>query len=59
MAFKLDFGGLLSHGLLPLVTAVISFALVDCFDTVGTLLGTASNAGMLDKNGNLPGGDRA
>ncbi len=56
---KFDFAGLLSHGVLPLITAVISFALVDCFDTVGTLIGTAGNAGMLDKNGNLPGGDRA
>ena len=35
------------------------FALVDCFDTVGTLIGTAGNAGMLDSKGNLPGGDRA
>ena len=59
VAFKFDFGGLVSHGVLPLITAVISFALVDCFDTVGTLLGTASNAGLLDKDGNLPGGDRA
>ena len=59
VAFKLDFGGLFAKGILPLVTAVISFALVDCFDTVGTLIGTAKNAGMTDKNGNLPGGDRA
>lgn len=56
---KLDIGGAFSHGILPLLTAVISFALVDCFDTVGTLIGTATNAGMTDKNGNLPGGDRA
>lgn len=58
-AFQLDFGGVLSVGVLPLITAVISFFIVDCFDTVGTLLGTAGNAGMLDKDGNLPGGDRA
>ena len=56
---KLDLGGVFAKGILPLVTAVISFALVDCFDTVGTLIGTATNAGMTDKNGNLPGGDRA
>ena len=31
----------------------------DCFDTVGTLIGTAGGAGMLDKDGNLPGGDKA
>ena len=28
-------------------------------DEQGTLIGTAKNAGMTDKNGNLPGGDRA
>lgn len=59
VAFKLDIPGVMVKGILPLVTAVISFALVDCFDTVGTLIGTAKNAGMTDKNGNLPGGDRA
>ncbi|MCI8550715.1 MAG: NCS2 family permease [Lachnospiraceae bacterium] len=58
-AFQLDFGGVMSMGVLPLITAVVSFFIVDCFDTVGTLLGTAGNAGMLDKDGNLPGGDRA
>ena len=58
-AFQLDFGGVFSVGVLPLITAVMSFFIVDCFDTVGTLLGTAGNAGMLDKDGNLPGGDRA
>lgn len=57
--FKFDFTGLLDHGPLALITAVISFFLVDMFDTVGTLIGTAGNANMLDKNGNLPGGDRA
>ena len=58
---KLSFTGLtaVDGGIVALVTAVISFALVDCFDTVGTLIGTATNAGMTDKNGNLPGGDRA
>lgn len=56
---KLNLGGVMEKGLLPLLTAVISFALVDCFDTVGTLIGTATNAGMTDRHGNLPGGDRA
>ena len=56
---KLNIGGVMEKGILPLLTAVISFALVDCFDTVGTLIGTATNAGMTDKHGNLPGGDRA
>ena len=56
---KLDLGGAFAKGILPLITAVISFAMVDCFDTIGTLVGTATNAGMTDKRGNLPGGDRA
>ncbi len=58
---KLSFSGLteVNGGVVALITAIISFALVDCFDTVGTLIGTATNAGMTDKNGNLPGGDRA
>ena len=60
VAFKLDFSGAIgAGGLVAFLTAVITFALCDCFDTVGTLLGTADNAGMLDENGNFPGGDRA
>ena len=60
VAFKLDFSGALSAGgIVPFLTAIITFAICDCFDTVGTLLGTAGNAGMLDENGNFPGGDRA
>ena len=57
--FQMDFAGLMDHGFLALITAIISFAIVDCFDTVGTLVGTAGNNGMLDKDGNMPGGDRA
>lgn len=59
--FALDFSGLtaVNGGVMALITAVVSFFVVDCFDTAGTLIGTATNAGMLDKDGNLPGGDRA
>ena len=56
---KLEFGNLLSNGALPLATAVISFLIVDMFDTIGTLVGTAGNNNMLDKDGNMPGGDKA
>ncbi len=58
---KLSFEGLASvqGGVLALITAILSFFIVDCFDTAGTLIGCAGNAGMLDKDGNLPGGDRA
>jgi len=57
--FKLSFSGIFAMGVLPFVTAVITFAMCDCFDTVGTLIGTAGGAGMLDENGNLPKGDKA
>lgn len=33
---------------------VISFSLVDMFDTLGTLLGTAKKADLLDDNGDMP-----
>ena len=36
------------------ITLVITFCLIDMFDTIGTLVGTASRAGMLDKDGNMP-----
>ena len=58
---QLSFSGIFAvdGGIMAFITAVITFAICDCFDTVGTLIGTARGAGMLDKNGNLPGGDRA
>ena len=57
-AFQLDFN-LAAVGIIPAITAIFSFFLVDMFDTIGTLIGTANGAGMLDEDGNLPGGDRA
>ena len=57
--FGKGFNGLLGHGVLALLTAIITFAICDCFDTVGTLIGTAKAAKMLDEDGNLPTGDKA
>ena len=28
--------------------------MIDMFDTIGTLVGTASRAGMVDQDGNMP-----
>jgi len=58
---QLSFSGIFAvdGGILAFITAVVTFFICDCFDTVGTLIGTARGAGMLDKDGNLPGGDRA
>lgn len=38
-------------GIFNAVMLIITFCLVDMFDTIGTLYGTASQAGMLDENG--------
>lgn len=38
---------------------VLSFVLVDMFDTIGTLIGTGAKAGMLDENGKLPNMNKA
>lgn len=59
--WSFDFKGLLnlgSGGIFTAITSilaiVLSFTLVDLFDTIGTLVGTGNKAGMLDKNGKLP-----
>jgi len=37
-----------------MLIVLFTFLFVDMFDTVGTLVGVSSKAGMLDKNGKLP-----
>ncbi len=49
--FKFDFSQVLSFNFLVVVFA---FLFVDIFDTLGTLIGVSSQAGMLDKDGKLP-----
>ncbi len=36
------------------IVIVLSFLFVDLFDTLGTLIGVSSKAGILDKEGNMP-----
>lgn len=38
-------------GVFSAIMYIVTFCLVDMFDTIGTLYGTASQAGMLDENG--------
>ena len=52
--FKLDFAGFAQIGWFTVITLVITFCIIDMFDTIGTLVGTADRAGMLDKKGNMP-----
>ena len=52
--FKFDFAGLLEIGWLSAVMLIVTFCMIDMFDTIGTLVGTASRAGMLDEEGKMP-----
>lgn len=48
---QMDFSGILS---LDFFVVMFAFLFVDLFDTLGTLIGVASKADMLDKDGKLP-----
>lgn len=50
--FNIDFGAV---KILDFVVVVFAFLFVDLFDTLGTLIGVATKANMLDKEGRLPG----
>ena len=52
--FKLNFSGFFQVGWFTAITLVITFCIIDMFDTIGTLVGTASRAGMVDDEGNMP-----
>lgn len=64
--FAFDFGGLLSHNgggvfgaFISVFMVVITLSMVDLFDTIGTLVGTAQRAGMVDEKGEMRGLRRA
>lgn len=52
--FKFDFSTFISIGWFTAITLVITFCMIDMFDTIGTLVGTAATANMLDKEGKMP-----
>ena len=52
--FKFDFSDFFRIGWFTAISLIITFCMIDMFDTIGTLVGTASRAGMTDKNGNMP-----
>ena len=45
------FGGEMLGGIFSAIMLIVTFCLVDMFDTIGTLYGAASEADMLDENG--------
>ena len=49
--FKTAFDGSLLGSVFSAIMLIITFCLVDMFDTVGTLYGASSAAGMVDENG--------
>ena len=54
--FVLGFRELATIGFIPII---FSFAFVDVFDTIGTLIGVSSKARMLDDDGKLPRASKA
>ena len=52
--FKFDFAGFVNIGWFTSITLIITFCMIDMFDTIGTLVGTASRAGMVDEKGDMP-----
>ena len=49
--FKFDFSQIFT---IDMLIVLFTFLFVDMFDTVGTLVGVSSKAGMLDKEGRVP-----
>ncbi len=52
--FKFNFKMFFDLGIFTALTLIITFCMIDMFDTIGTLVGTASRAGMVDKDGKMP-----
>jgi AGZA family xanthine/uracil permease-like MFS transporter len=51
LLFQFDFSKLLS---LDFFVVLFTFLFVDIFDTIGTLLGVTTQAGLIDKDGKIP-----
>jgi AGZA family xanthine/uracil permease-like MFS transporter len=52
--FKFNFAGFLELGWFTAITLIVTFCMIDMFDTIGTLVGTAARANMLDEEGRMP-----
>lgn len=52
--FKFDFNGFFQIGWFTAITLILTFCMIDMFDTIGTLVGTASRAGMVNEKGEMP-----
>lgn len=54
--FKFTFDGLFSVGM---ITVIFAMFFTDLFDTIGTFVGVASKAELMDEQGNMKGGSKA
>ena len=54
--FQIQWNDILSW---EMVVIVFTFLFIDLFDTIGTLIGVTHRAGMIDKDGRIPGLKRA
>ena len=52
--FKFDFSDFFRIGWFTAISLIITFCMIDMFDTIGTLVGTASRAGMVNEKGEMP-----
>lgn len=52
--FRFNFESFTQIGWFTIITLIITFCIIDMFDTIGTLVGTASKANMVDENGKMP-----
>ena len=52
--FKFNFAALAEIGWSTVIILIVTFCIIDMFDTIGTLVGTASRANMLDEQGKMP-----
>lgn len=54
--FKLSFSELFSAkvGIFSVITIIVSFSLVDTFDTIGTFIGTGAKTGIFDEKNDKP-----
>ena len=57
--FKFSFSTLFQVGWLTAVLTIVTFCMVDMFDTIGTLLGTAKKANMIDDTGKMENMNKA
>ena len=52
--FKFNLAGFFQIGWFTAITLILTFCMIDMFDTIGTLVGTASRAGMVNEKGEMP-----